>query len=159
MTLRFKADGATGKVGIYTYTGSDDPLTSPTTNVGSLKFHSDFKYIGLAGSAPSLSATISVAAGAKPYATTHTIGAHGKSGVPFVFGRIYAQGAWQPFVGAVPVYVATTSGVSGGHSRVITMAISVDATNVYAYEMRSSDSFSFPAVSVPVEVWISTELA
>lgn len=159
MAKRFKV--ASGTVAIWDDATDTLPFSDPYTYLSRVKFHSSFDYVGLDSSTPTISTSVSVAAGPDDYTTLHTLGTHGKSGTPFVFGSIQVSSTWQPWVGAVPIWNSLrTTSTSGnpGYSRLVTLSLLVDGTYVYAFEQRSSDTSTvFPAVSVPVKVWVSSE--
>jgi len=156
MATKFKIAG--GTVAIYEAT-DDLPFSDPYTYLSRVKFHSLLRYIGLDAAVPTIDTTVSLPSGKGAHTQSITLGAHGKGSAPFVFGAIQVDSVWQPWVGAVPVWHAVTTGASPGYSRVRTLSLTVDGTNIYAFARRSSDTFSYSAVSVPVKVWVSAEMA
>lgn len=158
--VRFKADGVSGKVAIYDYTApndNDDPFLSPVTNLNRVHFHSDFNYVALGSDTPDISTTVSISNSSGFYSKSppHNLGAHGKAGVPFVYGRIFARGAWAPLCGTVPVVVL----VSNSQHNVINVTLCADDTYVYLAETRSFDGTNFTSITCDVEVYISDVVA
>lgn len=156
--VRFKADGVTGKVAIYDYTApnnNDNPLTAPRSNLSRLHFHSDFDYVGFGveSSVPTISTTVSIsnASGFYYKNPSHNLGAHGKSGIPFVYGRIFARGVWMPLCGSIPVVVFA----SNTQHNLINVSLAVDDTYVYLAEQRSFNGTIFTSITPNVEVWVS----
>lgn len=157
MAVKFKADGVLGRAAIYE--DSDDaPFDNPRANLNRVHFHSDLDYIAFTQSTPSISTSVTIDGSQGFYyrATPHNLGGHGRSGIPFVYGRIYARGAWIPLCGTIPVYEWS----SNTQHNIVCVTLAVDATNVYLAETRSHDSEdSFTTFSAPVEIFVSEVFA
>lgn len=152
MTYRFKADGVTGTVAVYDYTtADDDPFDDPTGNVGRLLFHSDLDAISVVDSVSDSITLPSRSANAND-ADTHVLFAHGRSGIPYVEGRIWYDSDTStvyPLAGAVPIEVAAT-----GLLRVITLG--ADATNVVLHEQWATYfSSGFSAIDLSYEIYVT----
>lgn len=160
MAKKFKVAG--GTIAIWDDATDDLPFSAPLSHLSRVKFHSDFKYIALDAATPTIETNVTISGETKPYTTSHNLGAHGKTGTPFVFGSIQVGGVWQPWVGAVPVWTqlrTNSTSKKPGYSRVITLSLTIDGTNIYAFEQRWSDtSNAHPEVVVPVRVWTSAEV-
>lgn len=157
MAVRFRADGVSGKAAIYE--ASDDaPFNDPRANLSRLHFHSDLDYIAFTQGTPAISSSITLDGSQGFYyrATPHNLGGHGKAGIPFVYGRIYARGAWIPLCGTVPVYEWS----SASAHNLVCVTLAVDGTNVYLAETRSFDGAgAFATFMANVEIFISEVFA
>ena len=103
MTVRLKADGATGKVAIYT--GTDDlPFDTPLSYVSRLRFHSDLEYPKVVSTLTGSISLPSMASNATRL-HTYTIAAHGQTGQPFCEGFITHGGGSTrvPLLGSICV--------------------------------------------------------
>ena len=148
MAVRLKADGATGKVAIYT--GTDDlPFDTPLSYVSRLRFHSDLEYPRVISTHTGTVSLPAVGAATGYRLVTHTLFAHGLGGAPFVEGTLALGGVNVPWLGSVP---AATS--ASGPAR--WLHLGADATNIicreYSYGPRSN---TFGALSVNWTVYLT----
>ena len=149
MTVRVKADGATGAIAIYTYSGSDAPFTSPLSNIPSLLFHSDLRSISIT-SVVTGSVTLSAHSANTSGRQAYTLFAHGKGGTPYVEGRLTSPA--YPLVGSVPVETQ-----SQGYARLVHLG--ADATYVYLHEIYAAEqSTAYGTLGLTYEVYVSDVL-
>lgn len=152
----FKADG-TGKVALYS--GTDDaPFTNPRANISRVHFHSEFDYIAFDNANPDITLTINIPATVSSRFRSITVGPHGKSGIPFVFGQIFVDGQWTPLTGSVPAFVssATINGYWSGH--LVNWTVELSATHIYIRECRTTPTFSGLPVNRQARFWISDNI-
>jgi hypothetical protein len=144
----FKADG-TGRVAMYS--GADDlPFDSPRAYLSRLSYHSEFDYIAFASSSPTFDVTFSITTELEDRSRIITIGAHGKSGIPFVFGRVQmASGLWSPLNGSTRIF----AGASQTLNTEINFHLAVSDTHVAILETRSYPNISTAARRV--QIWVS----
>ena len=151
MTVKLYADGTTGKLAIYRYSGNDNPFSDPLNNIGALLFHSDLRSISIINTVSS-SVTLGAIGGNAAGRNTYTLFAHGISGTPYVEGRITSingSGASLPLAGSVPVATQAS-----GYARWVHLG--ADATNVYLSEVYASERVtSYAAMTLGLEVYIS----
>lgn len=128
--VRFRASPAAGAAAIYTVTSrtavDDAPLNDPLTHRSRIKFHSDWNYIAQEDVHTGSLALPSRATGFVG-ATQNTLFAHGKAGVPGVFGvalNLNGSGVDVPLFGTVVIDKDTT-----GAARMLNLL--ADSTNVY----------------------------
>lgn len=154
MTVRFHADGATGKLAIYNYSGSDAPFTSPLSYIPSVLFHSDLQSISVTG--------VSTGTATLPARAANTTGraaialfAHGKAGFPYVEGRITSIGGVgisRPLVGSVPVATQTQ-----GYARLVHLG--ADSTFVYLHEVYAAEvSTAYAGLVLGYEIYVTDVL-
>lgn len=153
----FKADG-TGRVALYS--GTDDaPFTNPRANLSRIHFHTDFDYLAFPSASATLTGSITIPVTVSSRTRTINIGAHGRSGVPFVFGQVSFGGDWIPLVGSVPVHIGAgeIGGLWAGH--LINWTLAVSSSNVFIVETRTTPTFS---ASLPAarsyRVWVSNNI-
>ncbi len=162
--MRLKADGNTGKVGIYS--GNDDnPLTNPLGHLNRLKFHSDLNY-------PSIidvrtGSTTFIARGIQVYfSTTHALFTHGQPGFPLVFGRITNLLGSPPLNGSVPIQINAWGFGRwihlGADSFVVLLNEILACGEGFKDDPRDPESFkalnNFPAISISWEVYVTDTL-
>ncbi len=149
MTVKLYADGATGKLAIYNYSGSDAPFTAPLSNIPSLLFHSDLYSISItavSSGSVTLSAHSANTSGRQAYA----LFAHGKGGTPYVEGRLPGYG--YTLAGSVPIDTQ-----SNGYARLLHLG--ADATYVYLHETYAAErTTAYGSLSVSYEVYVSDVL-
>ena len=164
MTVRLKADGATGKVAIYDYTtANDDPFTAPLSHVSRLYFHSDLPAIkvidvqtGTASLAAAngndnrISGNLYTSVG-----EVKTLFAHGITGTPYVEGRITSLAGSSvniPLTGSVPIQDYGANGA--GLYRWLTLGS--NATNVVLNAWINANAYQdYPAINVGWEVYVT----
>jgi hypothetical protein len=136
------------------YSGaSDAPYDDPYTNLASVHAHSAFDYLQFSTKTPTFDVTLSVPAFPSETVRTRTlnIGAHGKSGIPFVFGRVLIGSNWVPLAGTTPIY-------SSSLGNLICFHLAVSSTQVAILETRS-----YPNLGVNttrrVQIWVSDNIA
>lgn len=105
--------GGLGKAALYTVSDANpsdsSPLTSPRSNLSRLRFHTDFDYPKII-SDTTYSLTLPQRSKGTRGETTHTLGAHGRPGVPFCFGALLRTGyPWRPLFISTPLELPTTS--------------------------------------------------
>lgn len=117
------ARGSDGTVCIYT--GASDVVDAPLGDLSRVLFHSALLYPAVVST---LTATITLPAVAAndDAGRTHTVGAHGKAGTPFVLGYI-SNLSNLPLAGSVPL-----DKDARGFGRWVTLG--ADATNVIIHE-------------------------
>lgn len=163
MARRFKVNGS--KVAIWDGETDELPFTTPLSYLSRVKFHSDLDYIQTVHEEPvtlSLPARSAVLQGT----ASHQLFAHGKAGIPFILGKVTIGGVPCALTGSIPVQMGTNNGAGGGYyGRWI--AIGADATYVYAYEYFVSAGYSggssstwesYPAMSLPITIYVTDEL-
>ena len=166
MSKRFKV--GSGKVAIWDGHTNTDPFDNPLASssvLNRVKFHSSLDYIRVVAT---LSATINLPARSNFQSATasHTVGAHGQSGQPFVLGMLPVNGVNVGFTGSIPVQMGQWNAGStpGIYGRWLTLG--ADETNVIVYEYAvaqwvnssSNGYYKYDAISVPVTVYITNEL-
>lgn len=156
----FKADG-TGKWGLYS--GTDDlPFDSPRSHMSRVHGHSDFDYLAFASGTPTFAGTIDMPTSVPSLTRTIVIGAHGKSGIPFVFAqcRQYATAPiiWVPLVGTVPVKIGV--GTVGGlpTNLFIAWTLALSATEVAIVETRTLSDWNPGDLSRDYRIWVSDNI-
>lgn len=166
MPNRFKVDGNTGVVAIYTVptVGStdDDPFTDPLDHKDRIIFHSDLVYPArIATIAGSIVLPARSSADIPPgWATfAHQLDAHGQSGIPLVEGQVLGLsdhgGADLPLVGSIPVQRIAANATVTGNWRWLTLA--ADATYLWLHEGVQpifSGFSTMPALTVNYEIHI-----
>lgn len=156
MTIWFDADGANGRVGIYT--GDDDlPMAAPASYLGRTKFHTDFAYLPFVP-AKRFTGTVTVVSPLTDtlYGSlrrTLTLAAHGMGGIPFVYGFVTVGGIIRPLCGTVPVWMS-----SSGTGSVIHFTLGVDSTNVFISEGRSIYAGAGSNFDVDLDIYVSDKL-
>lgn len=152
----FMADG-TGRVALYS--GSDDaPFTNPRANLSRVHFHTDFDYLAFSSAAPTLVSSIEIPALDNSLSRLIVVGAHGKSGVPFVFGQVLLSGAWVPLLGTVPVHRSTALIGGLSPSNVVNWTLAVSDTHIAIAESRSYPNFAALPKTLPVRFWVSDNI-
>lgn len=151
----FIADGVAGHVGIVSGSNANAAFVNPYSYLNDIHFHTMFDYIAFDSATPLISTNVTIDGSAGEYSLFHTLGTHGKSGFPFVFGRCFARGAWMPLAGSVPVAVWT-----GTEANVINLTLAVSASHIGVAETRSfNGAGTFDSFNVPVQVFVSREVA
>lgn len=136
MARRFRAAG--GKVAVWEGHTDTLPFDNPLGNLSRVKFHSSIPYVKIIDT-KTFNITIPAIGPSTPQrAQSYTLGAHGRTGQPFVIGRIIVDGVPVAFTGSVPVHQHVESRTSprlfGRESYARFLALGVDATNVYVHE-------------------------
>ncbi len=132
MATRFRC--ASGKVAVWDGHTDTLPFDSPLTYLNRVKFHSSIPYVKIVDT-KTFSVTIpAIGAGVPQRAQSYALGAHGRTGQPFVIGRIVVNGVPVAFTGSVPVHqiLSGTFGTKEPFAR--WLALGVDSTNVYVHE-------------------------
>lgn len=156
---KFMADG-TGRWALWDNAGNNDaPFTNPRASLPLIHAHSDFDYLQWPSSDPTITTSVSIPVTVASRRRTIDLGAHGKPGIPFVFGQVLLSGSWVPLVGSIPVHRGAL--VIGGYwaGAVINWTLALSATNIYLAEVRSLPTFnaSLPA-SRSVRIWVSNNI-
>lgn len=153
MTMRCKIAPDSGAMVCAIYSGTDDlPFSDPYTYISRVKHHSAFKYLGF-DPAQTISTTVSTPATVSSRAYSVTLGAHGQSGIPYVFGVVQVNSVWVPLKGSIPVNMLTGSTTNGNTQW---WSLTVDETNVYIDELRSKPTMT--ALSLSVIVYVSDRI-
>lgn len=163
MKHTLRALGSTGVVAIWE--GNDDlPFSQPLNHLanGRVKYHSSLAYpkvVREEGRTLSLPARNT---GHTTFRASYNIFAHGRPGIPWVLASFRVGGQDVAAVGSVPVQKANGSGGNSAESpwaRWIT--IGANATHVIAFEycmvVGGGTAYHFPAISVPVTIWVTDE--
>jgi hypothetical protein len=117
------ARGSDGVVCIYT--GSNDVVSSPTSDLSRVLFHSSLEYPAIL-TTTTLSVTLPARTSNTYQDATHTLFAHGRAGIPFVLGYI-SNMSNVALAGSVPVDMA-----GNGLGRWVDLG--ADTTNVILHE-------------------------
>lgn len=160
---KLKADGATGKVAIYTVDDTainDAPFTAPLSNISRVEFHSDLDYLAVASvqtgtlSLPSVSPQY-------PFTTRHNLFAHGLAYQPLVLGELTNYGGRDvSLLGTTLIYSVVD--VFSSHPAVEgwfrSVQLGADATHVYLHEycLGPSASRTLPALTLNWRVLVTT---
>lgn len=143
MSMRLKVDG-TGKIAIYdtsSPSGEDAPFTDPMANLSYLRFHSSLHMPRII-STTTYSLTLSAYSIDTINRTTYTVAAHGRGGIPLVFGVIPSLSL--TMMGTVWILDA------GGARR---LTLGADATNILLREeCRAASAMSTRSVDIDVHV-------
>lgn len=115
---RLYADGVAGAIAIYTVPSDDStddtPLTAPLSHIGRLQFHSDLPAPGIVKVGGNFANTGSISIGSASAntapRTVHQLLAHGRGGIPMVFGKITIGGSQVPLCGSVPLDLEAGTG-------------------------------------------------
>lgn len=159
-----RALGTTGVVAIYD--GPDDgPYDAPLSYLasGRVKFHSSLAYPKVIDER---AVTLSLPArttGNATYRASYNLFAHGRGGFPWVLASFRVGGQDVAAVGSVPVQKANgVGGDSAGSPWARWVSIGATATQVTAFEYcavpRGTSAYAFPAISIPITVWVTDEL-
>lgn len=135
--------------------GTDAPFDDPSANLSLVHAHSDFDYIQFSSKEPTIDTTVSVPAVLTDLNRVVDLGAHGKAGIPFVFGRVLVGGVWIPLAGSTPVFSLPQFGDT------INFNLAVTDTEVAILETRSYPDFSnsLPGGTTrQVQVWVSDNI-
>lgn len=166
--MAFRLRIQNGVVAIYE-NSNDAPFSNPLGNLSRVKFHSGLDYINVVSirnytlSLPAIGVNGSGqgTGGRRGLRTNlYTLGAHGRSGIPFVIGQLTVNGVRVICGGSVPVAKdASYLGLPDWYSRFV--AIGADATNITAYEYSVQPGYNggqwMPraARNIPVTVYIT----
>lgn len=138
------------------YSGSSDaPFDDPRANLSAVHAHSDFDYIQFSSKAPTIDTDVFVPAVNNDLSRTVNIGAHGKSGIPFVFGRVLVGESWVPLAGSTPIFSRSDLGST------INFNLAVSDTDVAILETRNypDSSGSLPGGTTRrVQIWVSDNI-
>jgi hypothetical protein len=167
MTVNLLALGDTGVVAIYT--GEDDaPFSAPLNHLanGRLKFHSSLKYPKIVQERTvtvTLPARVSPDNGGREYRQSYNLFAHGRPGIPWVLASLRLAGRNVAAVGSVPVQKVVDTSTGDDHMTNTPMArlvsIGANGTYVTAFEYAQSSRIylRYPAISIPITVWVTDE--
>lgn len=140
------ARGSDGVVAIFN--GADDVVSSPTTDLSRVLFHSDLEYPSVIDTQDDIvNLPERTTTPATPVYTIHNLFAHGRAGIPFVFGIITNMGNLS-LAGSVPV-----DGDSPFYGRFVTLG--ADGTNVVMHEHtvgRSTRTYAARTLNVRVYI-------
>lgn len=165
MALRYKTSD--GKIAIYDKSSGDLPLTTPLSHLSKIKFHSDLDYIKVID-VRTVTISLPARSNFRNAVASYTLFAHDQPGQPFVLGKLNVNGVPVGFTGSVPVhngYTATMANAgypSGYLGR--WLALGADASNVIVHEycvaswVNASINETYPAMSIPVTVYVTDEL-
>jgi hypothetical protein len=138
------------------YDGNDDlPFDNPRAYLSRVHAHSDFDYIQFSSKTPTIDTSIFIPPVNNNMERTIFLGNHGKSGIPFVFGRVNVQGTWIPLNGSTPVFWLPQYGDT------INFNLAVSNTGILIHETRSYPDYSSSLPSgrtVRVQVWVSDNI-
>lgn len=159
-----RALGATGVVAIYD--GPDDaPFDTPLSHLanGRLKFHSSLAYPKVIEERAVTLTLPARTTGNTTYRVSYNLFAHGRPGFPWVLGSFRVGGQDVAAVGSVPVQKANGSGGNSAASPWARwISIGANATHVTAFEYcgvaRGVSAYQFPAISIPLTIWVTDEL-
>jgi hypothetical protein len=163
MAMRMRMDN-TGKCAVYSVpdgdagnpSASNGPFTDPTNNMSSIRFHSDFEYIPIDEVVTGTFSMPARAANSGTYAQ-HTLFAHGRSGIPLLFGvfpNLRGSGENIGAFGSIPVQPEDNlENQRLGYWRWMTIA--ADATNVYLAELALAANVGISANNLSYKVFIS----
>lgn len=157
---------ADGVCAVWDDASDTDPFTDPLDNLSRVKFHSELDYIKIIEE-HTVTLNLPLISGVRLQTASYTLFAHGRSGQPFILGGVEVNGEFAAFTGSVPVQMGTPNSffnIGGYYGR--WLALGADATNVYIYEYavvatadRTSDFWeTYPALSLPITVWITDEI-
>jgi hypothetical protein len=133
------------------YSGATDaPYDDPYTNLSNVHAHSAFDYIQFSSKTPTFDQTISITTEVSSRKRVINIGAHGKAGIPFVFGRVLVGSVWVPLNGSTPVGRNATQGIN------INWHLAVSSTQVAILETRIYPNISNNARRV--QIWVSDNI-
>lgn len=155
--------GSTGVVAIWE--GDDDlPFSAPLDHIanGRLKYHSSLTYRKVIQERKvtlSLPARAMSESGNGEHRYSHNLFAHGRPGIPWILASFRVAGQDVGAVGSVPVQKAANN-ASSPWARFL--SIGANGTNVTAFEYGTSPlrspAYSFPAISIPITVWITDRI-
>lgn len=139
--------GSDGVVAIFT--GADDVLDDPLLDLSRVLFHSALEYPSVvAVYTPTV--TLPVRNSNTYQDSSHTLFAHGVSGIPWVFGYITNLGNTPTLAGSVPVQHDTI----GGFARWVNLG--ADATNVILHEQACvRNGSSFASIGLDITVYVT----
>lgn len=161
----FDVHGGIGKAALYkvsdTNPTDDAPLTTPRSNLSRVRFHTDFKYPKII-SDTQYSVTLPARTKNTSGEQTHTLGAHGRGGIPFCFGAVLYNGNWSPLFISTPIYYSP----SGGRLTYIARMLSLGAnsTNLLLHEyyvmsnLSGSSGTPVGSQTITVRVLVTDEL-
>lgn len=165
MAKRFRVAG--NKAAIWTGEGDTAPFDNPLGNLGRVKFHSDLNYIQVIDE-KTFNVALPTRSNFKDANQIYPLYQHGRGGVPFVMGKVIVDGNNVACCGSIPIQMNVAGGGGGPNFWPIGFArwISIGADNVwvYLYEYvvnfwQSGSSYNeYPAITVPVTVWMTNEL-
>jgi len=167
-----QASGVTGKVAIYEGT-SEEPFTTPLSNIDKLYFHSDLNYVS---AADKVTGTYTIPARNQtivPYKNglwfEHVLFPHGRPYAPFTIGKlINYKSVTLPLVGSIPLQmdkISLDNGTGGNAGTWQFIALASDLTNVvlmeYAYNV--SDDYGtrnfFEPITLNYEIVVTDLVA
>jgi hypothetical protein len=161
MGYRFRV--GSNKAAIWTGEGDTAPFDDPLNNLGRVKFHSDLNYINVIDE-QTFNVSLPARSNFKDVSHIYPLYAHGRGGIPFVLGKLTVGGEPVAFCGSVPIQMGLkyNNNTISGFAR--WLSLGADATSVYVYEYAvnewSNSSFwgEYPAITVPVTVWMTNEI-
>jgi len=140
------ARGSDGVVCIYN--GADDVVSHPTGDLSRVLFHSSLEYPSVISTTDtSVNLPARTTSPSAPVYTIHNLFAHGRAGIPFIFGYITNLSNLN-LAGSVPL-----DGDPPFYGRFVTMG--ADATNVVLHEHtvgRSTTTYAARSMSIRVHV-------
>lgn len=155
MSGRFRV--ADGKCAIWTDASDDAPFSDPTSNLARVKYHSDLAYVKVI-QAQVVNVNLSARSGGPGGVASYTLFAHGLTGYPFVFGKVFVGGEPVAFTGSIPIQRPSAN---DWYAR--WLALGADATNVYLHEYwiaggNPGNWETYSALSLDVEVYVTDEI-
>jgi len=170
MPVRMRIAG--GVAAIYevpSLTSTDNgPFTSPLSHLsnGRVKFHSEFRYPKVVQERTvtlSLPSRVLTDTQGPEFTRSYNLFSHGRPGMPWVLASLRISGEDVAAVGSVPVQKATDTRTGSSKwpnppwARLI--SIGANGSNVVAFEhcVCPRIYFRYPAISIPVTVWVTDE--
>jgi hypothetical protein len=165
MSVTLRALGSTGVVAIYT--GEDDaPFTAPLSHLanGRLKFHSSLDYPKIVQERTvtlSLPARVSPDNAGREYKASYNLFSHGRPGMPWVLASLRLAGRNVAATGSVPVQkVDDTRGSplpNPPWARWVSIGANGSSVTAFEYCVSPRIYFRYPAISIPITVWVTDE--
>lgn len=153
MTVTLKIDGIAGKCAIWTG-GGTGPYSDPLTHVPNVQFHSDLLYPAIINTQSGSTTLPAASSGFRSVA--HTLFAHGRSGYPYVEGKITSGlGVVVALAGSIPVQQGSAAVGSNFYGRWV--ALGADASNVILHEYCFAGA-GFGAITIGWTVYITDVL-
>lgn len=134
MGTHFHVSAAHAALAVYdsaSPTGDLDVLANPGLHLPAIKLHSSLHYPKIVLVQTGTTTFPAITSNTRRNATS-TLFAHGRGGIPLVFGELTVGGVPIAWAGSVPVQVDDASGGFFGFPR--TIALGADGTNVLVHE-------------------------
>lgn len=132
-------------------TGNALLLSNPSAYLASIKLHSSLDYPKIISVTTGTLSFPAVALNTRRNVTT-TLYAHGRPGIPLIFGQMTVAGVTIAWAGSVPIQVDDTSSNPGGfHGFPRTVALGADGTNIIAHENGIGRDTGIPLVATSVD--------